>query len=245
MALLGLEPGDDADELRAGSIPYSSGSVPRTAPDGRARQIDAVVDEADGRLDALLVDQLVLDGARYGVSWSMCGVQSRRCRRSSSERTRLEWTVETTYGRRCPISARAIAARVPTVSARYMWLWMTSARISDRCAARRRPRSRPSGSSMTSTSNPARWSLRTALPGEEAPRSRRHTGRGPCACQRVEMLLGAPVRPGLEDRGRPDRPPRRLVVGGFEAGSNGPGALMSVRPGRTGAGWVRLRPTRT
>ena len=42
----------------------------------------------------------------------MCGVSSRSICRSSDERTRLEWTVATRYGRRWPISARAMAARV-------------------------------------------------------------------------------------------------------------------------------------
>ena len=74
--------------------------------------------------------------------------------------------METTHGRRWPASPSAIAAFVPTISARYMWLWMTSARTSARWAARVAVAMASSGSSMTVTSMPARWSLRTALPGE-------------------------------------------------------------------------------
>ena len=71
-----------------------------------------------------------------------------------------------THGRRCPASPRAMAALVPTISARYMWLWMTSARTSARWAASVAVAMASSGSSMTVTSMPCRWSLRTALPDE-------------------------------------------------------------------------------
>ena len=83
-----------------------------------------------------------------------------------SERTRDEWTVEITHGRRWPASPSAIAAFVPTISARYMWLWTTSARTSIRCAARMPVAIASSGSSITVTGMPSRSSLRTALPGE-------------------------------------------------------------------------------
>ncbi len=100
------------------------------------------------------------------MSRSIRGVRIRSSARSSSDRIRLEWTVETTNGRGRPISPRAIAARVPTSSARYMWLWMTSGRRSPRSAATAPVAIASSGSSMTVTGIPWRWSLRTALPGE-------------------------------------------------------------------------------
>ena len=61
------------------------------------------------------------------MRWSIAGDSRRSDSWSSSERTRDEWTVAMTHGRRCPASPRAIAAFVPTISARYMWLWTTSA----------------------------------------------------------------------------------------------------------------------
>ena len=68
------------------------------------------------------------------------------------------------YGRRRPASESAIAARVPTTSARYMWVWMTSGRTIERWAVRARTAAASSGSSVTVTSKPWRSSLRTALP---------------------------------------------------------------------------------
>ena len=62
----------------------------------------------------------------------MDAVRRRSSSWSSPERTRDEWTVDTTQGRRWPASPSAIAALVPTISARYMWLWITSARVSAR-----------------------------------------------------------------------------------------------------------------
>ncbi len=102
------------------------------------------------------------------MSRSMCGVSAASSAWSSLERTRLEWTVETMYGRRWPISPRAMTARVPTVSARYMWVWRTSARTSDRCVASAPTAIASSTSSITRTGIPARSSLRTALPAESA-----------------------------------------------------------------------------
>ena len=58
-----------------------------------------------------------------------------------------------------------------------MWVWMTSGRTSARWAVRARTAAASSGSSMTVTVKPCRWSLRTALP----PTARRPTRRsGPC-----------------------------------------------------------------
>jgi hypothetical protein len=100
------------------------------------------------------------------ISRSMYGVRRRSWSRSSAERTRDECTVPTMYGRRRPISPSATPARVPTSSARYMWLCTTSALTSARWAASAPTAIASSGSSMTSTDTPAFWSLRTALPAE-------------------------------------------------------------------------------
>ena len=100
------------------------------------------------------------------ISWSISGVSARSGSRSSEARTRDEWTVDTTYGRRWPAFDSAIAAFVPTMSARYMWVWITSGRMSARWAVSAPTAIASSGSSMTWTLNPARWSLRTALPAD-------------------------------------------------------------------------------
>ena len=55
---------------------------------------------------------------------------------------------------------------MPTVSARYMWAWTTSARTSARCAARAPTAIASSGSSMTKDGDPGSLQLRTALPAE-------------------------------------------------------------------------------
>src|SRR5450756_2304883 len=68
--------------------------------------------------------------------WSIRGVRRRSTWRSSALRIRLECTVPITYGRWWPASPSAIAARVPTSSARYMWLWTISASASARNVAR-------------------------------------------------------------------------------------------------------------
>ena len=68
------------------------------------------------------------------------------------------------YGRRWPAAPRAIAARVPTSSARYMWLWITSGLMSASRVATIPVAVASSGSSTTVTGKPARCSLRTALP---------------------------------------------------------------------------------
>ncbi len=98
----------------------------------------------------------------------MHGVSRRSSSRSSAERTRLEWTVETTHGRRWPAAASAMAAFVPTTSARYMWLWTTSARTSREVGRQMPAAIASSGSSSTLTAMPVRSSLRTALPGDSA-----------------------------------------------------------------------------
>ena len=155
------------------------------------------------------------------ISWSICGVSRRSSSRSSSDRTRLEWTVDTMYGRRCPISPRAIAARVPTISARYMWLWMTSGRTSTRCAASAPTAMASSGSSMT-----ARRTRPAAACGRRcratAPRSRRRTAPVHPGHEGVQVLLGAAVRAGREDLDDPDavgqrRGPHDRLEAGIEA----------------------------
>jgi hypothetical protein len=60
------------------------------------------------------------------INRSISGVSRRSVSRSSLQRTRLEWTVEMTAGRLQPFSPSSRAARVPTTSARYMWLWTIS-----------------------------------------------------------------------------------------------------------------------
>ena len=100
------------------------------------------------------------------IRWSIDDVSRISSSWSSHDRIRDECTVEMTHGRRWPASPSAIAAFVPTISARYMWLWMTSARTSIRCAARMPVAIASSGSSMTVTGMPSFSSLRTALPGE-------------------------------------------------------------------------------
>ncbi len=99
---------------------------------------------------------------------SIRGVRARSTARSSGERIRLEWTVPITQGRLWPASARASAARVPTSSARYMWLWTTSGRASTKWAARAPTAMASSGSSTTSTGMPRRRMARRLLPWERA-----------------------------------------------------------------------------
>ncbi len=147
---------------------------------------------------------------------------------------------DTTYGRRWPISPRAIAARVPTVSARYMWLWMTSARTSARCAASAPTAIASSGSSMTRTSKPARCSLRTALPGRQrhdrdVVAVRVHPGDEP-----VQVLLGAAVRAGREDLDDADPTCRPSAPSGTVSrqGSGGSGAGAHQAPRRTSSRWM-------
>ena len=98
--------------------------------------------------------------------WSIRGVRTRSISRSSGERTRLEWTVPTTNGRGRPASAMASAARVPTSSARYMWLWTTSGRMSARSVATAPVAIASSGSSITWTGIPRRAIRRCVLPCE-------------------------------------------------------------------------------
>ena len=117
---------------------------------------------SDGRSSAILCSIARLTATR----WSIRGVRWRRTSRSSAERTRLEWTVPTTYGRGRPASARASAARVPTSSARYMWLWTTSGRRSARRAVTTPTAIASSGSSITWTGIPSRAIRRSALPDE-------------------------------------------------------------------------------
>ena len=82
------------------------------------------------------VAALPLDLGHDGAADGDEAVHARRERRgdqvrSSALRTRLEWTVPTMYGRGRPSSPRRQAARVPTISARYMWLWMTCVRLGE------------------------------------------------------------------------------------------------------------------
>ena len=100
------------------------------------------------------------------IRWFIDGVSRRISSWSSHARTRDEWTVEITHGRRRPASPSAMAALVPTTSARYMWLWITSGRTSARCAARIPVAIASSGSSITVTGTPSRSILRAPLPGE-------------------------------------------------------------------------------
>ena len=121
----------------------------------------------------------------------MRGVRPRRTSRSSGDRIRLEWTVPTTYGRAWPASPRAIAARVPTSSARYMWLWTTSGRMSARSVATAPTAMASSGSSITWTGIPRRAILRSALPCESEMSGRLVAVAVHARQERVDVLLGA------------------------------------------------------
>ena len=115
-----------------------------------------------GRSSAILWTIARLTATR----WFIRGVRWRRTSRSSAARIRLEWTVPITHGRRWPASPRAIAARVPTSSARYMWLCTISAPTSERWATSAPTAIASSGSSKTVTGIPRLRIARTALPGE-------------------------------------------------------------------------------
>ena len=66
VALLRLEPGDDADDLRAGLHAVLLGQRAARLLVVVARQVDAVVDEPDRRAGAALVVDLALDHPRHG-----------------------------------------------------------------------------------------------------------------------------------------------------------------------------------
>ena len=104
-----------------------------------------------------------------------------------------------THGRRWPASPSAIAAFVPTISARYMWLWTTSARTSARWAARVAGRDRVVGLVDHGDVDPGALELAYA----RARRERHdrdvvaravHPGH-----EVVDVLLRAAVRPGRHD----------------------------------------------
>ena len=168
VALLRLEPGDDPDDRALGRQAVLLAQRAARLLVVVALEVDPVVDERDRApcRDPRAASLSTID-RETAISRSIRGVRTaelaRDPRRSGPG---LEWTVETTYGRGRPISPRAIAARVPTSSARYMWLWTTSGRRSPRRAATAPVAIASSGSSMTVTGIPCRSSLRTALPGE-------------------------------------------------------------------------------
>ena len=107
----------------------------------------------------------------------------------------------------------AITALVPTISARYMWLWTMSGRMSARWAARIPVAIASSGSSITVTGMSWRWSLRTALPGDSETtdtsyrsRSIRETRLNTCSCAPplvpVAMTWTTRIRSGFGRVGR-------------------------------------------
>ena len=144
VALLGLEPGDDADDLRARLHPVLVAAACSTAPGGRSargrrRCRSAGPARRPGRSSAILRDDRLRRRRSAGPSPASGGGASRgppRSGRATSGRSRRRMAGD---GRR---SSSAMAAFVATTSARYMWVWMTSGRTSARWAARAADRDR-------------------------------------------------------------------------------------------------------
>jgi hypothetical protein len=224
VALLGLEPGDDPDHPRSRLHAVLVAQVRGRLLVVVAPQVDAVVDQLDRRETRPLVGDLRDDRVRHRDQLVHLG-------REAAQRLAIL---------RGP-DARGVDRR-HEVRPRFAGVGHREDRLRrDRrrrgtcgCGRRRagpgrryarepRPAAASSGSSMSVTWNPARSSLRTALPADSATMLASNRGGVETAHQPEDVLLGAAVRARRKDLddANPPATGRALAVDRREAGVPG------------------------
>ena len=242
VALLQLQPADDADDRRRRLHAVLLAQRAARLLVVVAVEVDAVVDERPRRRRPALLDDLAVDRVRDrrsgGRSTASAGCSSSW---SSPERTRDEWTVEITHGRRWPASPSAIAAFVPTISARYMWLWTTSARTSTGARRGSPVAMASSGSSITRDVDARPLELADGAARRQRDDRDVVARRGPCArrgCRRAparrrSCRSRAPGRRGCDPGAA--RATRRT---GARQGSQPPAGRHRLSVRRTSRRWI-------